>query len=278
MLQMAATVPGVKRTQTLQTSLNEKDDLDSIINGENSIPKDDNDDDDASSEYYAQVIPIKAYNDVLDCMKKEKLWKEAVRCLRWMESGPSAKQQHISSHLPPNSDAGDNSIDNIIKPYGFIIPPPTLATYHAVIECCLAAQQTDQAVQILLEIPRSASKLIPKTSTFQIVLTALSKKLQWRKALQLLDTMVELNVPRTVVTYNTIISACARAREVGMAKNLLSRMRTQDGLRPDEISYNSVIGACANTARWKEALALLDKCYREPGVTPNIYIYTNAMR
>ena len=101
--------------------------------------------------------------------------------------------------------------------------------------------------------------------------------MQWRRATQLLELMEELEVPKTVVTYNTVISACARSREVGMAKNLLSKMK-KEGIRPDEVSFNSVIGACASTARWKDALALLDQCYREPGVTPNIYIYTNAMR
>ena len=51
-----------------------------------------------------------------------------------------------------------------------------------------------------------------------------------------------------------------------------------NGIRPDVVSYNSVISACANTARWKEALEVLDQCYREPGVTPNIFTYTSAMR
>ena len=89
--------------------------------------------------------------------------------------------------------------------------------------------------------------------------------------------MDEMEIPNTVVTYNAVISACARAQEVGMAKSLLVKMQ-RAGIRPNEVSYNSVIGACASTARWKDALSLLDQCYREPGVTPNIYIYTNAMR
>ena len=89
--------------------------------------------------------------------------------------------------------------------------------------------------------------------------------------------MDELGVPKTVVTYNAVISACARSREVGMAKSLLTKMQ-KAGIRPNEVSFNSVIGACANTAQWRDALALLDQCYREPGVQPNIYIYTNAMR
>jgi pentatricopeptide repeat domain-containing protein 1 len=117
----------------------------------------------------------------------------------------------------------------------------------------------------------------PSTDACELVISALSRRLQWKRAIELLDFMNQTDIPKTVVTYNTVISACARSREVGMAKNLLSRMR-KDGIRPDVASFNSVIGACANTARWKEALTVLDQCYREPGVTPNIYTYTNAMR
>ena len=77
-------------------------------------------------------------------------------------------------------------------------------------------------------------------------------------AIQLLEFMEANQIQKTVVTYNTVLSACARAREVGMAKNLLNKMR-KEGVRPNEVSFNSVIGACASTARWKDALAVLDQ-------------------
>jgi pentatricopeptide repeat protein len=226
--------------------------------------------------FYTNVIPINAYNDILDCMKKEKRWKDSIRFLRWMEQGRkvSLDDAGISAKSMLQSNIGSSPTS---KPLGFFIPTPTLSTYQTVIECCLQSQQVDSAVQILYDVTKR-TKWTPKQSTFQVVLIALAKKLQWREAVQLLDFMIERDIPRTVVTYNTVISACSKAREVGMAKNLLHRMKQRDNIHPDEISFNSVIGACANTARWKEALEVLDQCYREPGVTPNIFIYTNAMR
>jgi pentatricopeptide repeat domain-containing protein 1 len=107
--------------------------------------------------------------------------------------------------------------------------------------------------------------------------SSLAKKLQWRRALQLLAMMTELNVPKNVALYNTVISSCAKAREVGMAKNLLSKMR-REGIPPNIYTFNSVISACAGTSRWQDALNLVDQCNREPGLTPDIYTYTNAMR
>jgi pentatricopeptide repeat domain-containing protein 1 len=112
---------------------------------------------------------------------------------------------------------------------------------------------------------------------FELVISALAKKLQWRRALQLFDTMDEMGIHKTVVTYNTVISACARAGEVGTAKNLLQKMK-RNGVQPNIISFNSVMTACATTSRWKDALNILDLCHREPGVQPDIITYTNAMR
>jgi pentatricopeptide repeat protein len=113
--------------------------------------------------------------------------------------------------------------------------------------------------------------------TFELVISALARKMQWRRALQLLDVMDQLDVPKTVVTYNTVISACARGREVGTAKHLLAKMR-KNGVKPNIITFNSIISACASTSRWKDALKILDQCNREPAVQPDIITYTNAMR
>lgn len=95
--------------------------------------------------------------------------------------------------------------------------------------------------------------------------------------MQLLDVMDDLHIQKTVVTYNTVISACARAGEVGTAKNVLAKMK-QSGVKPNIISFNSLMAACASTSRWKDALSILDQCHREPGVQPDIITYTNAMR
>lgn len=86
-----------------------------------------------------------------------------------------------------------------------------------------------------------------------------------------------MGVQKTLVAYNSVISACARAGEVGTAKNLLNTMRKSD-IKPNIFSFNAVISACAGTARWKEAISILGQCHREPGVEPDIITYTNAVR
>jgi pentatricopeptide repeat domain-containing protein 1 len=223
-----------------------------------------------------RVVPVEAYDAVLSCMPSRK-WKDSLQMLHVMETFPE------------------------------IHPTPILSTYRAVIETCVSAQQAEQAFQILISMPRKGFKVRilllcivylqlnacfpcqltprfirvtrfqPTVYKFELVISALTKTMQWRRALQLFDTMDELNIPKTVVTYNTVISACARAGEVGTAKNLLQRMK-RSGISPNIISFNAVMTACASTSRWKDALHILDQCHYEPGVQPDIITYTNAMR
>lgn len=163
-------------------------------------------------EYESPDIPVDAYDAVFACMVDERRWKEALRLLRDMEHG-SSQEKGPRKH-----------------------PKPTLASYREVIECCVAANKIEQALQLILSMPTKGST--PTVYTFELVISALSKKLQWRRAVQLLDLMDELNVPKTVLTYNTIINACSRAKEVGMAKQLLTRMKRM-GIKPSIVTYNS---------------------------------------
>jgi pentatricopeptide repeat protein len=143
-------------------------------------------------------VSIEAYDAVIACMVDECQWKEALRLLREMERGSSTKDKRKPTH-----------------------PRPAVSTYREVCECCVAANRAEQAVQVLTSM--IDQQLKPTVYTFELVISSLAKKLQWRRAVQLLDLMGELGVQKTVLLYNTIISSCARAKEVGMAKNLLRR-------------------------------------------------------
>jgi len=198
------------------------------------------------------VVPVEAYDTVLNCMVKEEQWKDSLRLLNAMEQGFMSTAEERPSH-----------------------PLPMVSTYRIVIETCLQAQQTEQAFQTLLSMTKRG--LTPTAYAFEIVAAALANKLQWRRALQLLELMDEMEIQKTVVTYNIVISACAKAGEVGTANNLLRRMR-KAGVQPNIISFNSVMSACVRTSRWKEALLIFDQCQREPGVNPDIITFTNVMR
>lgn len=195
-------------------------------------------------------LPIATYNALLSCLNQEGRWKEAVRILKYMER--------------PYVSAANKTM-------------PSLSSYRSVIESCVHGKQPGLAAQFLKSCV-DTSDLTPTTFLFGIVISALSEQQQWRRCLQLLDTMDTLHVKKTLSIYNAILTGCSRAREPIQAKSLLLRMRRVDGIDPDIVSFNCVLSACASTSRWKDALKMLDQAHRQPGVTPDVYTYTNAIR
>jgi pentatricopeptide repeat domain-containing protein 1 len=205
------------------------------------------------------LLPIIAHDAILTCMSRDKQWKEAIRLLRSLQQ--QQQQQNVSSTNSTTSSAA-----------------PSLSTYRIVIECCVNANQAEQALQVLQSC-LTRSHLTPTPYSFELVILALTRTLQWRRALRLLDSMYEYNVPRNLQIYNAILSALSKAREPEQAKTLLVQMRKRDGIAPDIVSFNSALAACANTPhRWRDALSILDQAHRQPGVTPDLYSYTNAIR
>lgn len=202
-------------------------------------------------------LPLAAYDAILTCMVEDRQWKESIRLLRIME-------QPMLPGTDATSRSSTHGSNNKTR--------PALSTYRTVIECCVASNEAEQAAQVLRSCVGSG--VTPTPYAFELVIGALSKKLQWRRALQLLDLMEELGVPRTLQIYNFVLTSCAKAREAVQAKAVLQRMRRRDGIAPNIISYNSVMSACASTSRWRDALAVLDLAHREPGVTPDVYTYT----
>lgn len=81
------------------------------------------------------VVPVEAYDAVLSCMAGEQQWREALHLLNQMERGggsPESEPRH---------------------------PQPVLSTYRVVIEACVAAQQAEQAVQLLLAVVNKGIKV-----------------------------------------------------------------------------------------------------------------------
>ena len=88
----------------------------------------------------SNVIPVQAYNVLLECMVEEKQWKEAVRLLRLMEDSVTTTSK-TSTNLEQSNHPQ--------RPEGGFHPPPEVSTYREVIECCVATNQAEQAAQVL---------------------------------------------------------------------------------------------------------------------------------
>ena len=98
--------------------------------------------------------------------------------------------------------------------------------------------------------------------------------IEWKSAV---DSLRQLQGTKRakVRDYNDAINACAKARQLGPALELLGDM-VKDGIDPDTYSYGSLLNACARTRDWETALELLgdmdDKGVKQNVITMNAAI------
>ena len=200
-----------------------------------------------NGEIAGDAIGVDAYNGVLQCMGDDKRWEDAFELLWLMQEGSGF-------HAVPN-----------------------LATYDRVLNALVSSSQTEAAADLLLsmsELPYAT----PTIYSYEIVLQALLKprgRVNWKRAVELLDSMQELKIVPPTVLFNRVIAACAKARELEAASDVFYKMKAQN-VAPDTVTYNSLISAAANTGRSNAALRLFEMCEEDTGA--DIITYTNTIR
>ncbi|CAJ1371232.1 unnamed protein product [Effrenium voratum] len=119
-------------------------------------------------------------------------------------------------------------------------------TCGAAIGACARAQRWEQALAMLLQMPRS--KVLPNIVCYNAALSACARSLRWRHALQLFS-----DAAPNVVTYASAIAACVHSWEAAL--HLLQELNSRCGA--NAIAYTSAIKAVERGRCWPWALALL---------------------
>jgi len=92
----------------------------------------------------------------------------------------------------------------------------------------------------------------------------------------LLGSMAGLGLRPNEITMNSVINACAQARDAPKALLLLGSMSGM-GLQPDEITVNTVINACAKAGDAPKAIVLLG-AMEGMGLRPNQVTLNSVMK
>lgn len=129
-------------------------------------------------------------------------------------------------------------------------------------------------------------------------MTALEKGLQWRKALDLFDEMRAKNMPITVVSYGSAISACEKGASIvpftstaavihhSLASTIVGLQyrqcleyldeMTQMGIKKNVIIFGAAMSCMEKSCRADIAFQLMERMKHED-VTPNVHIYNSAI-
>ena len=169
--------------------------------------------------------------------------------------------------------------------------------YKPLLKACATTENANLAESFIQQM--KGDELNITTEHMNLMLLALAKCKMHTRALEVLQKMVEMQdtdysmAPPDIVSFNTVLSACANAGEYEAARDLLDDMR--EGLylipnqgddnqssmievRPDVISYNTVI-SCADAASAFDLIneMRLTRRNRDGVVSPNSISYTNAI-
>ena len=165
--------------------------------------------------------------------------------------------------------------------------------YKPLLKTCATAEKAQAAENMIQQMRDDGIKIT--TEHMNLLLLALAKCKMHTRALEVLQEMIELqeieqSEAPDIVTFNTVLSACANADEYEAARILLDDMRegiylvpddTTNSLvevRPDVISYNTVI-SCADPVSALELIneMRLTRRNRVGVISPNSISYTNAI-
>jgi pentatricopeptide repeat domain-containing protein 1 len=110
---------------------------------------------------------------------------------------------------------------------------------------------------------------------FNLAISACGRNKNWRKAVSLLNEMIEQNIKPSPVSYNAVISACGAGKQWEEALKTFRRM-SDAGLQPNLISYSAMMSACTGSGQWLQALQIFDEMLSST-VEPNEVTFTSAI-
>ncbi|KAL9179337.1 hypothetical protein ACHAXT_008627 [Thalassiosira profunda] len=250
----------------------------------------------SDEEESQSIVTVQVYNVAIACCAKQSSengsgWQRALSIMQTMRrNGPQPNEQTYASVL--QACAEHNQMKIALSLIDEIRQSPEMnATgrlYIPLLKVCAKRGDSETASRLIAIMKEGSIDVT--TETMNLLLASLAKNKLHLRALGILQEMIldGATVP-DVVTFNTVLSACANADDYEAAQALLDRMR--DGefmfrtngkieqIRPDVISYNTVV-SCAPDA--ESILFLLQEMRltrrnREGVVCPNSVTFVNAI-
>lgn len=183
---------------------------------------------------------------------------------------------------------------------------PTCVTLGCMVEALVSNTDPDSAYDLIHEIQteeKDGGKSVVNAVIYGTVLKGFAHQKKFSRVWSVYQEMLAIETDFTIVTFNTIIDACARCEELhriptllkdmdrlqiqpniitygailkgycqdgnlDKAYELLQSMRETTQFRPDEIMYNSLLDGCARQGLWERANAVLQEM-EEAGIRPS---------
>jgi len=122
------------------------------------------------------------------------------------------------------------------------LQPPSVQTFNNIVNCCEVCGESDLTTTVLDKM-KEIHSTDGNTITFNIALKRLAKIGNTAACEGLIMGMLAEGVEPSVVTYTTVIGACAHNKDSELAFEWIRRMKIK-GCAPNFHTYNTAFSAC----------------------------------
>mmetsp|Transcript_30158 Transcript_30158/g.55391 ORF Transcript_30158/g.55391 Transcript_30158/m.55391 type:complete len:1041 (+) Transcript_30158:135-3257(+) len=259
-------------------------------------------------------------NDMDDEMDEVLLSSVVEACIRVGRGDllmPQLQRQRTTKRIQVR---GAHTYGSIIRAYGYVQDIegvwdtwrdmrtrqilPTSITLGCMVEALVTNRDVDGGYELIRDVQQDGQcKHLVNAVIFCSVLKGYSHQKRFDRVWEVYQEMLSLRLEFSIVTYNTLVDACARSGEMlkipklledmvkqGIEPNLitysailkgycqdnqiekafdvLDMMRQTTKYRPDEIMFNSLLDGCARVGLYDRGMALLEEM-QEVGVKPS---------
>mmetsp|Transcript_31065 Transcript_31065/g.56495 ORF Transcript_31065/g.56495 Transcript_31065/m.56495 type:complete len:1046 (+) Transcript_31065:176-3313(+) len=203
---------------------------------------------------------------------------------------PHLEKQRTSKRIQVK---GPHTYGSIIRAYGFVQDVravwdtwkemrtrrivPTSVTLGCMVEALVTNGETEAGYELIKEMLEDEEcKPHVNAIIYCSVLKGFSHKKQFDRVWSVYQEMLEHELQFSIVTFNTLVDACARSGEMGRISALLESMDAQ-GIAPNIITYSAILKGYCQENRLEEAFALLDGMVQTTKFRPDEIMYNTLL-
>merc|ERR1719478_807736 len=167
-----------------------------------------------------------------------------------------------------NPEAGLGLIHDIQEEAGGSSSAVNSVVYGSVLKGFAHRKSLQQAWEVYQEM--LAKKVSLSVVSYNTLVDACARTGEMNRISGLLKDMERHGIEPNLITYSTILKGYCQDGRLEQAFEILETMQRTSNLRPDEIAYNSLLDGCARQNLYQRGLEVLEQM-EAAGVTPSSF-------
>jgi pentatricopeptide repeat protein len=143
---------------------------------------------------------------------------------------------------------------------------PDEILYNSLLDGCVRQNRVEQALQLVEDMKDSGTA--PSNYTLSILIKLLGRSRQLNQAFDLVEKLCSENGFRpNVQVYTCLMQACIQNRKLDQALEIHNTMIWESGCQPDQMVYTVLVRGCLQSNAMEKAMQVLRCAYHLPGHT-----------